>query len=312
MTLGKAITRYIEHGRYLGKRLTAESAILARFCRLIGDVPLRDVSAETVERFLDVKGKSSNTIDRRHRALAGFFRFAVSRQLLKASPMPQRLRRLDRSFTPYIYSRAELKRLIEAAPAACSSHAQTDADTVRTFLLLLYGAGLRRSEALNLKLSDFDAQQSLLHIRATKFFKSRIVPLSVSLCAVMRAYRAERTKHYRTDLNSSFFCKRNGEALTGSGIATAFSRLRAIAGIRRDGGPRKQPRMHDLRHSAAVHRVVEWYRSGANINHLLPKLATYLGHKDLSGTQHYLTMTHELLGEASIRFEVFAEGCNHE
>jgi site-specific recombinase XerD len=312
MTLGKAITRYIEHGRHLGKGLIAESTILRAFCRQIGDVPLRKVSAETVEQFLDAKGKSNNTISRRHRALAGFFRFAVSRQLLNTSPMPRFLRRLDRSFSPHIYSRAELKRLIRAVPVACSSHAQTDADTLRTFLLLLYGAGLRRSEALNLKLADFDAQQSLLHIRATKFFKSRIVPLSVSLCAVMRAYRAKRTKRYRADLNSSFFCKRNGEALTGSCIATAFCRLRVIAGICRGGGPRRQPRMHDLRHSAAVHRVVEWYRSGANVNHLLPKLATYLGHKDLSGTQHYLTMTHELLGEASSRFEAFAEGSSHE
>jgi site-specific recombinase XerD len=70
--------------------------------------------------------------------------------------------------------------------------------------------------------------------------------------------------------------------------------------------------MHDLRHSAAVHRVIAWYRDGADLNDLLPKLATYLGHKDLSGTQRYLTMTQELLREASRRFQAFAQGARHD
>ena len=110
---------------------------------------------------------------------------------------------------------------------------------------------------------------------------------------------------------SKLFCKRNGTALTESAVSAAFVRLRTIAGIRRDGGARNQPRMHDLRHSAAVHRVTAWYRCGADLNDLLPKLATYLGHKDLSGTQRYLTMTEDLLTEAGLRFEAFARGMHH-
>jgi integrase len=69
--------------------------------------------------------------------------------------------------------------------------------------------------------------------------------------------------------------------------------------------------MHDLRHSAAVHRVTAWYRSDADLNDLLPKLATYLGHTGLAGTQRYLTMTQELLAEASSRFEAFSGGQRH-
>ena len=117
----------------------------------------------------------------------------------------------------------------------------------------------------------------------------------------MRTAACER----RRDL---LFCQADGTPLTDSAIGAAFRRLRTIAGIKRDGGARNQPRLHDLRHSAAVHRVTSWYRSGADLNDLLPKLATYLGHKDLSGTQRYLTMTEELLAEASRRFEAFARG----
>jgi integrase len=107
------------------------------------------------------------------------------------------------------------------------------------------------------------------------------------------------------------FSKRDSTPLTDSAISAAFPRLRTIAGIKRDGGARNQPRIHDLRHSAAVHRVTSWYRAGADLNDLLPKLATYLGHKDLSGTQRYLTMTEELLAEASRRFEASAQGGGH-
>jgi site-specific recombinase XerD len=255
---------------------------------------------------VDCTGTSDETVRKKRGALTNFFRFAVARQWLKAAPMPQHMRKLGNScFTPYIYSDTELKRLFEVIPLACGQRADTDEDTLRTFLLLSYGAGLRRSEALNLRLSDFDEQQSLLQIRASKFFKSRIVPLSATVSAVTGAYRAKRIKSCPTDLNSVLFCKRNGEPMTASAIALAFRRLRASAGIRREGGSRNQPRLHDLRHSAAVHRVIGWYRRGADLNQLLPKLATYLGHKDLSGTQRYLTMTQELLTEASLRFEAF-------
>lgn len=217
-------------------------------------------------------------------------------------------RRGAASFTPYIYSEAELKRLLAAVPEATGPRSDIAADTLRIFVLLLYGAGLRRGEARRLKVEDVDLPQSLLHIRGTKFFKTRIVPLGTSLNTVLKAFIAKHCSRRSRDGGDVVFRKRDGAPLTDSAIGSAFRRLRTIAGIKRDGGARNQPRLHDLRHSAAVHRVTSWYRSGADVNDLLPKLATYLGHKDLSGTQRYLTMTEELLAEASRRFEAFAQG----
>jgi integrase len=170
-------------------------------------------------------------------------------------PPPLRLRYWS-SYTPYIYSEAELKRLLAAVPMATESpRCVIDADTLRTLLLLLYGAALRRGEALHLKLDDVDVTQSLVHIRGTKFFKTRIVPLSASLNGVIRVFVARRAKHYSVDGESTLFSKRDGTPVSDSTISRAFRRLCMIAGIRRDGGARNQPRMHDLRHSAAVHRV---------------------------------------------------------
>ena len=91
-----------------------------------------------------------------------------------------------------------------------------------------------------------------------------------------------------------------------------FRRLRVRAGVLRHDGGRYQPRLHDLRHTAAVHRVVSWYRQGADVQRLLPQLATYLGHVNIAATQRYLTLTPELLHEASQRLEHYAQGGQQE
>ena len=110
-----------------------------------------------ITRFVNRDGASVETIARKRRVLVGFFRYAVARCGLKASPMPTfERKRGAASFTPYIFSEAELKRLLAAAPAACSPRSEIDADTLRTFVRLLYGAGLRRGEARRLKVSDVD------------------------------------------------------------------------------------------------------------------------------------------------------------
>lgn len=312
MRFNDIIGDYITQQRSLGKRYSGEANTLKAFARSIGNVLVRDINPEMISCFLDRGATSYETRRKKYRALAGLFFFAVSRRLLKTSPMPRRRKRVDPTFIPYIYSEAELKRLLAAIPVATEgARLVIDADTLRTFLLLLYGAGLRRGEAMRLKIEDVDLEQSLIHIRQTKFFKTRIVPLSDGLNAVMRAFIASKGVSYFAEAESRLFSNHDGTPLCGQTLGVAFRRLCKIADIRRDGGARNQPRMHDLRHSAAVHRVTAWYRSGADLNDLLPKLATYLGHTGLAGTQRYLTMTQELLAEASSRFEAFSGGQRH-
>jgi integrase/recombinase XerD len=145
-------------------------------------------------------------------------------------------------------------------------------------------------------------EHASLHVSATAY---------ASLVGVIRTFIARSGNRCSGSGESRLFSNRNGTALNSTALAVTFRRLRAIAGIYRDGGPRNQPRMHNLRHSAAVHRVTAWYRSDADLNDLLPKLATYLGHVGLSGTQRYLTMTQDLMTEAGARFEAFAGGHRH-
>ena len=107
---------------------------------------------------------------------------------------------------------------------------------------------------------------------------------------------------------SFLLANRDGTRLASSTVQAAFDALRRIAGVRGAAGGRQIPRLHDLRHSFAVHSLTAWYRQGADVQRLLPVLSTYLGHSDLEGTKVYLSMTPELLQQASLRFARYAGG----
>ena len=179
-------------------------------------------------------------------------------------------------------------------------------DTFRTLLLFLYATGMRLGEALRLRLADVDLTLASITIRDTKFYKSRIVPLGSDIERRVRQYLHQPGR--RNQSHRPLFQTKNGNPISALAAGTSFSRLRQIAGIGRRDDSYFQPRLHDLRHTFAVHRLTEWYRQNADVQRLLPALSTYLGHVSLSSTQRYLTMTPELLEQANRRFEQYACG----
>ena len=311
MRLYDVVTEYVAYKRALGMGFDTEATILGSFCRRVGDVPLIAVTADQVRTYLDGNTPVSSYWQRKYTALAGLYRFALSRGYANAFPLPCRFPRFPPPLVPYIYSQAELKRLLEATPGACGRQVPLDAYVFRTLILLLYGACLRLGEALRLTLRDVDLDQAVLCIRETKFYKTRLVPLGQDLSTVLNQYVQRRNITHSQESSAPFFCFRDGRPLSQSAVRSAFRRLRVQAGVRRDDGAHYQPRLHDLRHAGVVHRLVAWYRSGADLQHLLPQLATYLGHIDLAATQRYLTLTPELLHEASIRFERYVKEADH-
>jgi len=307
MTLPALVSLYISHKRALGHRFQTEEAVLRSFCRAVVEGPLASIQAEPVLAFLNGNGPVTAYWVKKYHVVSGFYRFALARGFVSGVPLPHSIPKLAvPAFVPYIYTHVELKRLLDAVPAACAGRVPIDAYVFKAVLLLLYGAGLRISEAVSLSIADVDLDQASLIVRGTKFYKSRLVPLGKDLAQALSEYVGKRHDHHSSAADSPFFCFRDGARLSKSAVQSAFRRLRSKAGVVREGGARQQPRLHDLRHSAAVHRLVAWYRSGADLHDLLPKLATYLGHVNLSATQHYLTMTPDLLHEASLRFERYA------
>jgi integrase len=159
-------------------------------------------------------------------------------------------------------------------------------------------------------MSAVDLEARLLHIRETKFYKTRLVPIGPDLTTVLATYAAQRVKHSPATTDASFLQARRGTRPTRASAEKVFSQLREAAHVRRDDGSRYQPRLHDMRHTFATTRLIRWYRDGTDVQHLLPQLATYLGHVNIGGTQRYLSMTPELLRCASARFELYAMGGN--
>lgn len=313
MKLSAVVSMYVSHKRSLGQRFQSEDALLKAFCRAVGDGAIASIQAEPVLAFLNGSGPLTDYWAKKYRVLSGLYRFALARGLVSVSPLPRSIPRLAApAFVPYIYTHAELKRLLDAVPAACAGRVPVDDYVFRALLLLLYGAGLRISEAVSLTIGDVDLRHACLHVRETKFYKTRMVPLGKDLTQVLTEYVVKRNNSHPATADAPLFCFCNGTPLSKSAARSAFRRLRAQAGVIREGGARHQPRLHDFRHSAAVHRLVAWYRGGADLQALLPKLATYLGHVDLSATQRYLTLTPELLREASLRFERYAMGNDHD
>ena len=175
---------------------------------------------------------------------------------------------------------------------------------MRSLLLLLYGTGMRIGEAISLKLQDVDLTERLLTVSDTKFFKTRLVPIGPRLTDYLSR---RRQLPLPAGEASACFATRTGIHLEYRVVNKLFGQLRQVAEIRREPSARYQPRLHDIRHTAAVHRLIAWYRAGLDVQRLLPQLATYLGHLDLRSTQRYLSMTPELLDAASQRFERYAQ-----
>ena len=316
MTLREAVSHYVAWQRSHGARFVTGAAILQRFCKsLPGRTRCDTVTQGAVRRFLDGNGPLTRSRANRYGALAGFYRYAISRGHAARSPLPpaEDEPKPPPSAPPYIYSREELERLFGTIEGSFRHALQLDGDTFRTLLLLLYGAGLRSAEALRLTLSDVDPADAVLTVRDTKFHKSRLVPVAPQLADALRAYAARRAQRpLPAGTASSFLANRNGTPVCQRTAQQAFSRLLLAAGIGRPQDGRRGPCLHSLRHSAAVHRVTAWYRQGTDVQRLLPALSTWLGHADLDGTQIYLSMTPELLQEASVRFDRYVNGGDDE
>ena len=310
-TTREAVTQYVMFRQAAGADFRPTAHVLNAFCRAVGpDTAITDIPHERVRAFIDGSGPLTRYWHRKHSALRGFYRYAASHRLVEQIPLPSIIPKQPPSLLPYLFTREEVRRLLDATSHDRTGGGMLEPHTFRSLLLLLYGAGLRIGEALHLTLADVDLSAAVVTIRDTKFYKTRLVPLGPDLCRAMRHYAEQRqTGHAPQDAEATFFVNRKGQPLRGGTVRRAFAQLRRCAGVSRTDGARYQPRLHDLRHAFAGHRLTSWYCAGADVQRLLPQLSTYLGHVSVAATQVYLTMTPELLREACLRFERYA---NHE
>lgn len=310
MKLRRAIEQYTRLKQSLGFRFRTQGYMLRAFSRAMGNVSVGEIKPAAVRVYLGGHNPPTETCVQRWHTLRRFFAYAITRGLVRRSPWPLPLQapKVASTFTPYIYSQEDLHKLLDAiAPERTRS---LSPQTMRTLLLLLYGAGLRLSEALNLQDEQVDLKARILEVQRSKFFKSRLVPIGPKLTRVLSDYMRERPPI--RGAHRCFLRTKTGCRLDCSMAGKAFRAVREAAGVKRTDGGRYQPRLHDLRHSRATHCLLAWYREGADIQALLPQLSAYLGHAEIVDTQRYLTITPELRRRASERFARYAWGGDRE
>ncbi|CEG57787.1 TPA: tyrosine-type recombinase/integrase [Legionella pneumophila subsp. pneumophila] len=200
------------------------------------------------------------------------------------------------AFSPYIFTQIEIQKILHAVdqlkPAASSPLRHL---IIPEIFRLLYGCGFRLSEVLNLRVRDVDLKQGVITIREGKHGKDRLVPPALDMVERLRVYAESidtNSLEKRTE-DTFFFPSPSGSCWGKGTIYTLFRKMLLQCGIPH-GGRGKGPRVHDLRHTFAVHRLVQWYEEGCDLNAKLPFLVAYLGHKNFTGTQKYLHLTAEL------------------
>ncbi|MBL8485025.1 MAG: tyrosine-type recombinase/integrase [Rhodocyclaceae bacterium] len=210
---------------------------------------------------------------------------------------------------PHIYTEDEIIGLLAAARTLGPSGSLRPY-TYQTLFGLMASTGLRVSEAIHLRDADVDFQRGILTIRQTKFAKSRQLPIHPSTAKALARYRKQRERHLPTTTGMPFLVGSRGRRL---GLPLGERQAHRVFTGLRDGlgwvnrGGHDAPRLHDLRHTFAVRRLVRWYADGAEVDQKMLALSTYMGHAEIFYTYWYLTAVPELMAIVAGRFEQFAK-----
>jgi len=309
--LAEEIEAFIAHKRALRRRYVNESKTLQLLDRYLVEQKVNNISAicpEMIAAFLDSR---PHTQPRSYNHLRGvvsrLFDWLVVHEKLMQSPVRIGPRRTTAQRPPFLFESSQIRRLLDiAVHLPDNSRARQRGDIYAMIFALLYGLGLRVGEVSRLCRKDVDLDRELLVIRLTKFSKSRLVPFGPRMAQRLNVY-LDRCEQHRGKLNpdSAVFSFTKGNPVHPGTISQTFHQLLPQLNLDIPPGVRA-PCAHSLRHSFAVNTLLRWYRTGLDPATRLIHLSTFLGHVDPTSTTVYLTITADLIREASHRFERFA------
>jgi integrase len=303
--LSEKVEHYIDLRRSLGYAFDKQAGTLRAFVRHVEHVGLDAPATRAMAlNFVLSFGGTTNSRAVRHGVLR------LYQYLAFYDPRTEVLER--RAFTrsraippPRILSEAELASLVDAC-GFISPRVPLRCCTMATLIGLLASTGLRSGEVVRLDRGDVDLTNGIVLVRKTKFRKNRLVPVHPTTRAALCRYARERDAVFPTPKDEAFFLSSRGGRLSATGLQSNFAKARKLAGL--DDG--KPLRPHDLRHRFAVIRLRLWHQQRADVQALLPLLATYLGHASYCDTAYYLTGSADLLAVAAER--AFLDGGAHE
>ncbi len=304
--LAERIATYLAHWRALGRQYRQEEWLLHTVVRDLEAMGHHDLTESSYSAWFDShKHLHPNT---RRNCAQMLRKFCVHRRRTDPGcfvPSPELACRAQPHVTPVILGERQVACMLAAADALePSPNSPLRPAAMRIAVALLYTTGLRLGELQRLALGDVEDSGAVLHIRASKFHKSRLLPLSTSTQAELLAYLDRRAQAgFDTRPAAPLLCTRARgptSAYSISGLQQGLNPLLRGVAAREIGA--RRARVHDLRHSFAIQALARWYRQGADVQAQLPKLSMYMGHVSIESTAYYLRWTDEIAALASQRF----------
>jgi len=305
--LHQHIEKYISLQQSVGKKYKKPHRVLSRLDTLLAMHRIRKPAELKTHHIHEWLGqmRCNKDVQLKHiSVLKRFVDYLMSVGVVSNNPVISVLQEhgtiCQKKFRPLILTEKQIVSIIEESKTLPPNHLFTLRPQVcHTLLTLIYTLGLRNSEARNLRFCDVDMRKNTLYIEATKFYKSRLLPFGPHVCRCLQKYISVRRKLFSPVKDDDpLFVTYRRYPISESVLCTVLKLL-----AKRMLPPSSQlPRVHDLRHNFAVHRLLKWYQNDDDVQSKLILLSTFMGHAEISSTEVYLTITLDLLKEANNRF----------
>ena len=299
---------FVRYKRAQGLRYTSVPYSLRELSRFLAGRNQTElaISQELINQWSFKRPNERCCTQHRRVSYANQFLSYLAAQGIAASLASTVSRRGERdSFTPHVFTRRELDQFFAACDKLKARTPSVMPVLLPVLFRLLYGCGLRVSEALNLTRGDVDLDNGCLTIRHAKFDQDRLVPLSPSMTDIMRRYDTTAPRLLTANRGTRFFTHRDGRPVGPDIIYRWFRTILWSAGISH-GGRGHGPRVHDMRHTFAVHALKAMVDNGADVYWALPILSTYLGHASVAGTGHYVRLTQDMFPDVTAAMSAIA------
>jgi len=284
------LTDFIVFKRSLGYKYEAEADELYRFSKFSTTFEISEpkLTKDIVQAWCGQRSNEGGKNNRRRICTLRQFALYLNSVGHPAHIVPPASNTRHYTYIPYIFTHGEIERIFTNSDQICPRRHSTIPFIIPVILRILYSCGLRISEAANLKNKDVDLQQGILEIKNSKFGKDRLVPMSQSMLHICRRYY--QVLHRHSSIDDYFFMKADRQPVTRDNVYRRFREVLWESGISH-GGKGSGPRLHDLRHTYAVHALKRAVDRGVDVYCALPILSTFLGHASVETTSQYVRLT---------------------
>jgi integrase/recombinase XerD len=285
VTVAEAVALYVVKKRESGRDYRKVSQVLNSFAAAVGNIDLRELRPRHVSHFLNRRQNLPAVWYHKYMRIRGLLRYWVAHGEIERLALPRRRASRPTAFYPFIFSRNEIKRLLLKAPRAVDTPSCViGPETMKNIVIFLYATGLNVGDAIRIKVDDLDLQNSTVKIAGVSGRQDRIVPLGEHGKHIV----ARQLKLANSSL--TLFATKHGSRLSHRTLSVTFRRLCNIARVYRQKESVYQPRLHDLRHTFAVHRIGMWCRDRRLTRKMLPLLAAYMGMITVTAMEKYLLL----------------------